>query len=126
MRSGEALRRDVLRMTQNAVYLVEKGVPEKQLHFHSKGSREPVSAGRCEVMGPENKQNAKLVACLRPDRRVVIEVAGRTPVLVRGNLDDLYDIRAIYQRRLHLLWWTATSSGSPYWFLSVLWPFHTY
>ena len=59
------------------VYLVEKGVPEKQLHFDSKGSREPVSAGRCEAMGPENKQNAKLVACLRPDRRVVIEVAGR-------------------------------------------------
>jgi OOP family OmpA-OmpF porin len=57
------------------VYLVEKGVPEKLLHFESKGAREPVSA--CETMGPETKHNAKLVACLQPDRRVEIEVAGR-------------------------------------------------
>jgi len=57
------------------VYLVEKGVPEKLLHFESKGAREPASA--CEAMGPETKHNAKLVACLQPDRRVEIEVAGR-------------------------------------------------
>lgn len=59
------------------VYLVEKGVPERLLSFEAKGARDPVTAGRCEAMGPETKQNAKLVACLRPDRRVVIEVAGR-------------------------------------------------
>ena len=59
------------------VYLVEKGVSEKLLSFEAKGAREPVTAGRCEAMGPETKHNAKLVACLRPDRRVVIEVAGR-------------------------------------------------
>jgi OmpA-OmpF porin, OOP family len=59
------------------VYLVEKGVPEELLSFEAKGAREPVTAGRCEAMGAETKHNAKLVACLQPDRRVVIEVAGR-------------------------------------------------
>jgi hypothetical protein len=28
-------------------------------------------------MGPETKNNAKLVACLQPDRRVEIEMGGR-------------------------------------------------
>jgi len=59
-------------------YLVEKGVPEDVLHFESKGAREPVTAEHCKDMGEENKQNAKLIACLGPDRRVEIEVAGRT------------------------------------------------
>ena len=58
-------------------YLVDKGVPEKLVRFEAKGAREPVTAGRCDAMGPENKQNAKLVACLQPDRRVEIEIAGR-------------------------------------------------
>jgi OOP family OmpA-OmpF porin len=59
------------------VYLVEKGVPEELLSFEAKGAREPVTAGRCAAMGAETRHNAKLLACLRPDRRVVIEVAGR-------------------------------------------------
>lgn len=58
-------------------YLVDKGVPEKLLRFESKGAREPVTLGRCDAMGPENKQNMKLITCLQPDRRVEIEVAGR-------------------------------------------------
>jgi OmpA-OmpF porin, OOP family len=58
-------------------YLADKGLPEKLLHVESKGEREPVTGERCNEMGPENKQNAKLVACLQPDRRVEIEVAGR-------------------------------------------------
>ena len=56
------------------VYLVEKGVPEKLLRFESKGAREPITVGRCDGMGPETKQNVKLVACLQPDRRVDLEV----------------------------------------------------
>jgi OOP family OmpA-OmpF porin len=59
------------------VYLVEKGVPEKVLHFENKGAREPLTVGRCESMGPETKHNVKLVACLQPDRRVDIELVGR-------------------------------------------------
>jgi OmpA-OmpF porin, OOP family len=58
-------------------YLLEKGVPEEVLHVAAKGAREPVTMGRCEAMGPETKQNAKLVACLQPDRRADIEVRVR-------------------------------------------------
>ena len=56
------------------VYLVGKGLPEKLMHFDNKGAREPITVGRCDGMGPETKQNVKLVACLQPDRRVDIEV----------------------------------------------------
>jgi OOP family OmpA-OmpF porin len=59
------------------VYLVEKGVPEKLLRFEARGAREPITVGRCDAMGPETKQNVKLIACLQPDRRVDIDVAGR-------------------------------------------------
>jgi hypothetical protein len=33
------------------------------------------------------------------------------PTTVRGNLDDLYDVRAVYQRRLGLQWWTTGSAA---------------
>ncbi len=58
-------------------YLLEKGVPEEIVHIQSKGAHQPVTNGRCEGMGPENKQNAKLIACLGPDRRAEIEVRAR-------------------------------------------------
>lgn len=59
------------------VYLVEKGVPEALVHVESKGARDSITGNGCEAMGPENKQNMKLIACLQPDRRVDIEAAGR-------------------------------------------------
>ena len=34
------------------------------------------------------------------------------PTTVRGNLDDLYDVRAVYQRRLELHWWTTGSAAA--------------
>lgn len=58
-------------------YLLEKGVPEEAVQIQSKGAHQPVTNGRCEGMGPENKQNAKLIACLSPDRRAEIEVRAR-------------------------------------------------
>jgi OOP family OmpA-OmpF porin len=58
-------------------YLLDKGVDEKLLRVESKGARLPVTNGRCDAMGPESKQNAKLVACLQPDRRAEIEVRVR-------------------------------------------------
>lgn len=68
-----ALRRaDAIR-----TYLVGKGVPEKLLRVDSKGEREPVTAGRCDALGEESRQNSNLIACLQPDRRVEIEVSGR-------------------------------------------------
>lgn len=76
-RIGDAAYNDRLsarRAKAIRIYLVEKGVPEKLLHFEAKGAREPVTIGRCDAMGPEIKQNVKLVACLQPDRRMDIEV----------------------------------------------------
>jgi OOP family OmpA-OmpF porin len=68
-----ALRRaDAIR-----AYLVERGVPEKLMRVDSKGEREPVTAGRCDALGEESRQNSNLIACLQPDRRVEIEVSGR-------------------------------------------------
>jgi OmpA-OmpF porin, OOP family len=68
-----ALRRaDAIR-----TYLVGKGVPEKLVRVDSKGERQPVTGGRCDALGEESRQNSNLVACLQPDRRVEIEVAGK-------------------------------------------------
>ncbi len=58
-------------------YLIVKGVDEKLVQIGSKGARQPVTNGSCEGMGPETKQNAKLIACLQPDRRAEIEVRMR-------------------------------------------------
>jgi OOP family OmpA-OmpF porin len=58
-------------------YLVEKGVPGTLMRVEAKGEREPLTATRCDAMGAESRQNLKLIACLQPDRRVEIEVAGR-------------------------------------------------
>src|ERR1044071_5458529 len=58
-------------------YLLEKGVPEEVVHVQSKGARQSVTNGRCDGLGPENKQNTKLIACLQPDRRAEIEVMRR-------------------------------------------------
>lgn len=58
-------------------YLVEKGVSQDLVRVESKGAREPVTAGRCDGMGPEVKQNAQLVACLQPDRRAEIAIRPR-------------------------------------------------
>lgn len=58
-------------------YLVEKGLPEKLVRLDSRSALAPVTQGRCDAMGPENRQNTKLIACLQPDRRVEIEATVR-------------------------------------------------
>lgn len=58
-------------------YLVENGVAEKLVRVEARGQREPVTADGCEGLGAESRENQQLVACLQPDRRVVIEIAGR-------------------------------------------------
>ena len=58
-------------------YLLAKGVPEEVVRIQSRGARQPVTNGSCEGLGPETKQNAKLIACLQPDRRAEIEVTRR-------------------------------------------------
>jgi OOP family OmpA-OmpF porin len=57
-------------------YFVAKGIPENRVYAEGKGETQPVTGDKCRNMGRENGRNAKLVACLQPDRRVEIEVIG--------------------------------------------------
>src|ERR1700740_2744781 len=52
------------------------GIASERGHTLGRGKSNPVTGERCGHMGPENRHNAKLVACLQPDRRVEIEVRG--------------------------------------------------
>lgn len=53
-------------------YLVAKGVAADRIYTEGKGSTQPVTKpDQCK--GPKSK---KVIACLQPDRRVVIEVIG--------------------------------------------------
>ncbi len=62
----------------NAVkaYLVSKGVADNRIYAEGKGEAQPVTGDKCKKMGGESGRNAKLVACLQPDRRVEVEVVG--------------------------------------------------
>jgi len=53
-------------------YLAQKGVEESKVRSEGRGKSEPVTGDQCKG----NKPNAKLIACLQPDRRVDIEVRG--------------------------------------------------
>ena len=53
-------------------YLVSKGIAANRIHTEGKGKKEPVTkAGDCK-----GKKSPKVIKCLQPDRRVVIEVIG--------------------------------------------------
>jgi len=55
---------------------LEGKVSTQNIEVAGKGETEPVTGAACERMGPEQRKNRKLVECLRPDRRVEIEVFG--------------------------------------------------
>ena len=53
-------------------YLVSKGVDPNRVRAEGKGDTQPVTkAGACD-----GGRSVKVIACLQPDRRVAIEVAG--------------------------------------------------
>jgi OOP family OmpA-OmpF porin len=57
-------------------YFAKLGIESQRMYTQGRGESDPVTSGHCDHMGPENRHNAKLVACLQPDRRVEIEVRG--------------------------------------------------
>ena len=59
-----------------ADYLAQKGVDSSRLQVEGKGKSEPITGNECEKLGPANNKNAKLIACLQPDRRVDAELLG--------------------------------------------------
>ena len=60
-------------------YLVAEGVEGSRIQSASKGEREPVVACS-EVKGRESSKNKPLIACLQPNRRVVVEVQVQRPL----------------------------------------------
>jgi OOP family OmpA-OmpF porin len=54
-------------------YLTSQGIDAKRVETAAKGDSEPVVSCN-EVKGKESGKNKKLVACLQPNRRVVVEV----------------------------------------------------
>lgn len=58
-------------------YLISKGIEAGRIEAVGRGEAEPVTTD-CKG-GPENRRNKKLIACLQPDRRVVLEVKVQRP-----------------------------------------------
>jgi OOP family OmpA-OmpF porin len=61
-------------------YLAQKGADEQRIESEGRGKAEPVTGNECDKLGAPRKKNAKLVACLQPDRRVDIELLGSREV----------------------------------------------
>lgn len=58
-------------------YLVSKGIPADKIYTEGKGKANPVTGTTCnKIGGPQNGSNKKLVDCLQPDRRAVLEIIG--------------------------------------------------
>ncbi|RZL00596.1 MAG: OmpA family protein [Rubrivivax sp.] len=57
-------------------FLVAQGVPADRIYIEGRGESQPVTTD-CEAKkGADNAKNKKLVECLAPDRRVIIEAVG--------------------------------------------------
>ena len=66
-------------------YLVQKGIDPQRVQTEGKGESDPVTGDACRNLGREWRGNAKLVACLQPDRRVEIGVRGTRQTAGLGN-----------------------------------------
>jgi OOP family OmpA-OmpF porin len=75
---SEPYNKDLSERRAQAVadYLAQKGVDKQRLAVEGRGEERPVTGGECDKLGRESARNAKLVACLQPDRRVEAELLG--------------------------------------------------
>lgn len=62
-------------------YIAQKGTDAQRIDAEGRGESEPVTGNECTKLGAPRKSNAKLVACLQPDRRVAIELLGSREVV---------------------------------------------
>jgi OOP family OmpA-OmpF porin len=58
-------------------YLAGKGVEAKRVRAEAKGKAEAVTGDACKNMGPESRENRKLIECLQRDRRVEVKLVAR-------------------------------------------------
>lgn len=65
-------------------YIAQKGTDAQRIDAEGRGESEPVTGAECDKLGAPRKSNAKLVACLQPDRRVAIELLGSREVAGGG------------------------------------------
>ncbi|TAK85184.1 MAG: OmpA family protein [Betaproteobacteria bacterium] len=83
-RLGSEARNQILseeRADAVKAYLVSRGIEETRIRVESKGNTQP--ATQAEACG--SGSSARTIACLQPDRRVAVEVAG-TRILKLSNL----------------------------------------
>jgi len=59
-------------------YLESQGIANNRIETVGKGESDPVVDCK-NIKGPANRHNKKLVACLQPNRRVVVEVKVQAP-----------------------------------------------
>ncbi len=58
-------------------YLVAKGIPANSIQAEGRGKENPVTGSTCDKI----KARSKLIDCLAPDRRVIINIQGITQVV---------------------------------------------
>jgi len=78
---SEAYNQKLSQQRADAVndYLVGQGIASSRTQTEGRGESDPVVS--CTgITGKINSKNAKLIECLKPNRRVVIEITNRTTV----------------------------------------------
>ncbi len=61
------------------VYLIEQGIDGNRIETATKGESEPIVS--CDnIKGKANSKNKALIACLQPNRRIVLDLKGQAPV----------------------------------------------
>jgi OOP family OmpA-OmpF porin len=60
-------------------YMVEQGIDGSRIETAARGEADPVVS--CDnIKGKNNRKNKALIACLQPNRRIVIDLKGQNPV----------------------------------------------
>ena len=58
-------------------YLAGKGIDAGRIRTDAKGEAEAATGEACKNMGPENRENRKLIECLQRDRRVEVKLVAK-------------------------------------------------
>jgi OOP family OmpA-OmpF porin len=78
---GEEYNMELSQRRADAVkaYLIEHGIDGNRIETVSKGESEPIVS--CDgIKGKANSKNKALIACLQPNRRIVLDLKGEAPV----------------------------------------------